>query len=143
MDSVPKLVYDDDCRFCTWSATFAIRRSDIQPVRLSEVQEGRSRLGDSERERLPDDYEECAQVITEDEVYSCGAATEESLVIAGTLPERPIEFLRRFAAYRWLREKTYHLLSNNRDIVAKGLSREPPVSDHVSEGDVYPERTSS
>ncbi|WP_408960488.1 DCC1-like thiol-disulfide oxidoreductase family protein [Natrinema sp. 74] len=142
MDYVSKLVYDDDCHFCTWSATFAVRRSNIQPIRLSEVQEGRSRLSDFEREHLPDGYEECAQLITENAVYSCGAATEESLVIAGVLPRRLIEFLRRFEMYGWLREKMYHTLSNNRDIVANVLGRKPPVSDHVSEDDVYPEQTS-
>ncbi len=142
MDYVPKLVYDDDCYFCTWSATFAVRRGDIQPIRLSEVQEGQSRLSDSEHDHLPDDYEECAQLITENAVYSCGAATEESLVIAGVLPRRPIEFLRRFEAYRRVREKLYHTFSNNRDIVSNVLSRDPPVSDHVSEDDVYPEQTS-
>ena len=142
MDDVPKLVYDDTCHFCTWSATFAVRRSDIQPVKLSEVQAGDSRLSDFEREHLPDGYEECAQLITENAVYSCGAATEESLVLAGVLPRRLVEFLRRFETYGRLREKFYHTLSNNRDIVANVLGRDPPVSDHVSQEDVHPERTS-
>lgn len=142
MGHTPKLVYDDDCHFCTWSATFAVRRSDVQPVKLSEVQAGESRLSDREREHLPDGYEECAQLITGDAIYSCGAATEESLVLAGVLPRRPVEFLRRFTTYNWLREKTYHTLSNNRGIVANALGREPPVSDHVPEEDVYPDRAS-
>ncbi|QSW99738.1 DCC1-like thiol-disulfide oxidoreductase family protein [Haloterrigena alkaliphila] len=142
MEYVPKLVYDDDCYFCTWSATFAVRRGNIQPVRLSEVQDGESRLRDFEREHLPEDFEECAQLLTEDAVYSCGAATEEALVIAGVLPRRPIEFLRRFTTYNWLREKTYHTLSNNRGIVANVFGRDPPVSDHVPEEDVYPDRAS-
>jgi predicted DCC family thiol-disulfide oxidoreductase YuxK len=142
MASVPKLVYDDDCHFCTWSATFAVRRADIQPVKLSKVQAGDSRLSEFEREHLPDGYEECAQLITENAVYSCGAATEESLVLAGVLPRRPVEFLRRFETYGWLRETFYHALSNNRDIVANVLGREPPVSAHVPEDDVYPERRS-
>lgn len=139
----PKLVYDDDCYFCTWSATFAVRRSDIQPVRLSEVQAGQSRLSDEERDRLPDGYEECAQLITEDAVYSCGAATEQSLVIAGTLPGGLIGFLRQFEEYERLREAVYHLASDNRDILSNVISREPPVSQHVSEEDVYPDRASN
>ncbi len=81
-------------------------------------------------------------MITENAVYSCGAATERALVLAGVLPERPVAFLGRYRTYRWLRERLYHLLSNNRDIVANVLGREPPVSDHVSEEDVHPERTS-
>jgi len=137
---VPKLVYDDDCHFCTWSATYAVKRSDIQPVRLSEVQAGRSRLSDEERERLPDGYEECAQLITEDAVYSCGEATEQSLVIAGTLPAELVDFLRQFEDYERLREAVYHFTSNHRDIISKVISRDPPVSQHVSEADVHPER---
>ncbi|WP_408959238.1 DCC1-like thiol-disulfide oxidoreductase family protein [Natrinema sp. 74] len=142
MDCVPKLVYDDTCHFCTWSATFAVRRSDIQPVRLSEVQNGRSRLSDFERDHLPADYEECAQLLTETAVYSCGAAMEESLIIAGILPRRPIEFLRQFETYGRLRERTYHWMSNNRDYLANVIGRDPPVSDHVSDDDVYPKRSS-
>lgn len=107
-----------------------------------EGHRGESRLSETERDRLPDDYDECAQLITEDAVYSCGAATEESLVIAGVLPRRPIRFFQRFSVYRWLRENFYHLLSNNRDIVSKVLSRDPPVSRHVNEDDVYPDQAS-
>lgn len=134
----PKLVYDDDCHFCTWSATFAVRRSDVQPVRLSRVQDGRSRLTDDERARLPDGYEECAQLITEDAVYSCGAAMEESLVIAGVLPASLVDFLRQFEDYGRLREAAYHLVSDNRDLIAPVIGLEPPVSRHVSESSVHP-----
>lgn len=139
---VPKLVYDDDCHFCTWSATYAVKRSDIQPVRLSEVQEGRSPLSDEERERLPDGYEECAQLITADAVYSCGKATEQSLVIAGTLPADLVDFLRQFEDYERLREAVYHFTSNHRDVISNVISRDPPVSQHVSEADVHPEKRS-
>ena len=137
---IPKLVYDDDCHFCTWSATFAVRRSNIQPVRLSRVQEGTSRLSDDERDRLPDGYEECAQLVTEDAVYSCGAATEQSLVIAGVLPETLVDFLRQFEDYERLREAVYHFASDHRDILSNVISRDPPVSEHVSEADVHPEK---
>lgn len=138
---VPKLVYDDTCRFCTWSAVFAVRRSDVQPVRLSNVRSGESRLSDEERERLPEDYEECAQLITGDVVYSCGAATEQSLVLAGTLPQELVDVLNRYEGYEALRERAYHLLSNNRGKIAPLIGLEPPVSKHVSEEDVYPGRT--
>ena len=139
---IPKLVYDDDCHFCTWSATFAVRRSNIQPVRLSRVQEGKSRLSDDERDRLPDGYEKCAQLITEDAVYSCGAATEQSLVIAGVRSEKLIEFLRQFEDYERLREAVYHFTSDHRNIISNVISRDPPVSQHVSEADVHPEKQS-
>lgn len=137
---IPKLVYDDDCHFCTWSATFAVRRSNIQPVRLSRVQEGESRLSDDERDRLPDDYAECAQLITENAVYSCGAATEQSLVAAGVIPETLVDFLRQFEDYERLREAVYHFTSDHRDIISNAIGRNPPVSQHVSETDVHPEK---
>lgn len=132
LPSMPaKLVYDDDCRVCTWSATFAVRRGNIQPIRLSRVRNNESRLTDEERARLPEGYEECAQLVAEDAVYSCGSATEQSLVLAGTLPASLVGFLRRFETYARLRETLYHFLSDNRDIVAHVISREPPVSDHI------------
>jgi predicted DCC family thiol-disulfide oxidoreductase YuxK len=137
---IPKLVYDDDCHFCTWSATFAVRRSSIQPVRLSRVQERTSRLSDDERERLPEAYEECAQLITEDAVYSCGAATERSLVIAGVLPQPLVDFLRKFEDYERVRESVYHFTSDHRDIISNVIGRDPPVSQHVSQTDVRPEK---
>lgn len=139
---IPKLVYDDDCHFCTWSATFAVRRSDIQPVRLSRVKDGQSRLSDDERARLPDGYEECAQLITEDAVYSCGAATEQSLVLAGVLPSELVDSLRQFESYERLRETLYHLMSNNRDLLSNVINRDPPVSQHVSDEDVHSEKRS-
>jgi len=135
---VPKLVYDDDCHFCTWSATFAVRRSDVQPVRLSRVRTGASRLSDDERARLPDDYGSCAQLVTEEAVYSCGAATEEALVLAGTLPRELVDFLRQFDDYERFRERAYHLMSDHRDLLAHVIGRDPPVSDHVSEESVHP-----
>lgn len=137
---IPKLVYDDTCHFCTWSATFAVRRSDIQPVRLSRVRDGSSRLTDDERDRLPDGYEECAQLVTDDRVYSCGESMEQSLHIAGVLPAELVAFFRQFEDYERLREAAYHFFSNNRDWIHYAIGKEPPVSQHVSETDVHPER---
>ena len=136
---VPKLVYDDDCRFCTWSATFAVRRSGIQPVRLSEVRAGESTLTDDERRRLPADYEECAHLVTDDAVYSCGAATERALVIAGTVPSDFVDFLGQFEDYERLRETVYRLTSDNRDLVAKVVGKDPPVSEHVADESAHPD----
>ena len=122
-----KLVYDDDCHFCTWSATFAVRRSDIEPVALSDVEAGTSRLTAEERARLPDDYPDCAQLVTDDAVYSCGAATEQSLVRAGVLPAELVDFLGQFDDYVRIREELYHVMSNHRDVWATVFHRDPPV----------------
>lgn len=123
----PRLIYDDDCHYCTWAATFAVRRSDIEPVRLSHVEAGESTLTDTERSRLHDGYEECAQLITDDAVYSCGAAIEQALVHADVLPARHIEPLRRYAGYIGLREAIYHFMSNHRALWSKVLHRDPPI----------------
>lgn len=126
----PKLIYDDDCHYCTWAATFAVKRSNIEPVPLSRVQSGESDLTEEERSRLHDGYEECAQLITDDAVYSCGAATEESFVRAGVLPEDLVATLRQYGGYVGLREAVYHFMSNHRDVWSKVLHRDPPIQQH-------------
>lgn len=129
----PKLVYDDDCRFCTWAATFVVRRSDVRPVPLSQVRRGRSALDGEERERLPDGYGECAQLLTDDAVYSCGEAMERSFVLAGVVPARLADFLDEFEDYERLREAGYRLASENRDLLSLVIDREPPARRHVSD----------
>lgn len=129
----PKLIYDDKCMFCTWAATFAVRRSDIVPVRLSQVDDGRSRLTDEERDRLSEGYEESAHLVTDDAMYSGGTAMEQLLLLAGALPESVVNLLRRFETYERAREAIYRRISNNRASLANVLSKEPPVTEHVSE----------
>lgn len=45
----PTLVYDDDCGFCTWSAEFIARRSELRLIGFSE-------LTPDQRGRLPENY---------------------------------------------------------------------------------------
>lgn len=125
----PKLVYDDSCHFCTWSATFAVHRSDIVPIRLSKVQndDTDSGLTDEERDRLPEDYDECAQLTTDEGEYSCGSAVEQALLRADVLPSGLVDALSGNAAYIGAREGFYHFLSNNRDHVSKVIHRNPPI----------------
>lgn len=59
-----RLVYDDDCEFCTEFAEWA---SDRGPYRLRAF----SNLTEGEKEKLPPNYEDCAHVITADGVLSC------------------------------------------------------------------------
>lgn len=117
-----KLVYDDECKFCTWAAAFATRRSDLEPV-------GMAWLTDEEKEQLPHDYTECAQLIIGDAVYSCGEATERAFVRAGVLPEDLVESLRENAAYIGLREGLYHFMSNHTDLWANVLHEEAPIGE--------------
>lgn len=61
----PQLVYDDSCGFCIWATEFAVRYGPFEPISFSETTA-------AQRERLPEEYEECAHVLTDQGVYSCG-----------------------------------------------------------------------
>jgi hypothetical protein len=63
---VPRFVYDD-CGFCTWWAEFFAAHADVELVGFSE-------MGDDLRARLPAEYEDCAHLVTDGAVYSCGEA---------------------------------------------------------------------
>ncbi len=66
----PRLVYDDDCGFCTWVAEYADDHGEFELVGFSD-------LTPDQRARLPANFEECAHLLTHERVYSCGAAMEE------------------------------------------------------------------
>ena len=121
-DSAPTLVYDDECGFCTWSADLIADRSDIRTVGFSELDDGL-------RERLPDDYEACVHLVTDDEVYSCGAAMERAFVRSDLGDDlRPVvRFARNFGEYERLRERGYRWVADNRDLFGSVLSKTPPA----------------
>ncbi|WP_135304647.1 thiol-disulfide oxidoreductase DCC family protein [Haloarcula amylovorans] len=116
------LVYDDDCGFCTWWAEFLESRSTLALVGFSELDENL-------RARLPEDYESCSHLVTDDRVYSCGASIEAALVRTEMgKPARPVaEFLGQFGEYETLRERGYHWVADNRDTLGKLLSKTPPA----------------
>lgn len=116
----PKLVYQHDCRFCTWAAKWADEHDEFEPL-------GFDQLTDIERARLPNDYEECAHLITDDAVYSCGEAVERVLVRAGVLPTSVVGFLRQFKDYPRLCDAVYHFVSDRRDLLSMAIGEEPPV----------------
>jgi predicted DCC family thiol-disulfide oxidoreductase YuxK len=116
------LVYDDDCGFCTWWARRIAERSALRTAGFAE-------LDDDLRERLPDDYEDCAHLVTDDEVYSCGASVEQAVVRTDPGEDlRPlVDFLRNFEDYGRLRERAYRWGADRRDVWGQFLSEEPPV----------------
>ena len=61
------LVYDGECGFCKWWADYFARRTPLETVPYAE-------LTDDLRERLPEDYEDCSHLVTDDAVYSCGTS---------------------------------------------------------------------
>ena len=116
----PRLVYDDDCGFCTWWTEWAVLNGEFEP-------RGFSALSDAERDRLPDDWEDCVHLLTDGTVYSCGAATEEVLARTDTIPPTILGFLNGFSDYERLREKLYRAAADRRDLLGKVVSAEPPV----------------
>jgi predicted DCC family thiol-disulfide oxidoreductase YuxK len=116
------LVYDDDCGFCTWWARALERRADIRLVGFSE-------LTDDVRERLPADYEECAHLLVDGEVYSCGESIERAFEYSdiGDDAKPALDFLRQFDEYGDLRERAYRVVADNRDFFGKIISADPPA----------------
>jgi len=116
----PTFVYDDDCGFCTWWADQFAERTDLRMVGFSE-------LAPEIRDRLPDDYEACAHLVTDDEVYSCGASVEQALVRTTLAAEAApvVDFLRQFEDYERLRERAYRWVADRRDKLGLVVSTTP------------------
>ena len=113
------LVYDDDCGFCKWWVDYFARRSDIETVGFSE-------LTDEQLDRLPENYEDCAHFLTGDEVYSCGAAMEETAAVADVPPgsRELVGFFRQFEDYERLRENVYAAVAERRGTLGQFISKE-------------------
>lgn len=116
-------VYDDDCGFCSWCAELLVDHSGMAVVGFSD-------LTDEERERLPDDFEDCAHLLTDERVYSCGAAIEQAFLLSDLAPpgsDDAIGFLRQFGDYDRLREAVYRAAADRRDVWGSFASSEPPT----------------
>lgn len=114
-------VYDDDCGFCTWWADFFARRTDLEPVGFED-------LTAEHLEALPDDYEACSHLLTDDAVYSCGAAIEQSLARADLPPGSGdlVRFLRQFEDYERFRERLYREVADRRGLWGQFVSKDRP-----------------
>ncbi|GGL46536.1 thiol-disulfide oxidoreductase DCC family protein [Halocalculus aciditolerans] len=118
----PRIVYDDECGFCTWCARFAARHGDFELVGFHE-------LTPDQLARLPDDYEHCAHLLTDDAVYDCGASAEH--VIRHLVPALDGVFhaLNYVPGYAALRERTYRWAADRRALWGKLLRECPPAED--------------
>ena len=114
-------VYDDDCGFCTWWADFFEQRTELEIVGFED-------LTDELLERLPDDYESCAHLVTDGTVYSCGAAIEQALVRADLPPGSGelARFLGQFEDYERFRERLYREIADRRGLWGQFLSKDRP-----------------
>jgi predicted DCC family thiol-disulfide oxidoreductase YuxK len=119
-DYPARLVFNDDCGFCTWCANFAVRHGDVEKV-------GFQALTPDQLARLPDDYEDCTHLLTDDAVYSCGEAVERALVHDFPVLAPVFAALRLVPGYAWLRERLYRLGADRRDWLGKIVRDEPPA----------------
>lgn len=108
----PRLVYDDDCGFCTRAAEAVERVDGIELVPFSAV------TGEL-LERLPPHWRDCAHLVTDDRVYSCGAAMEEAAVRAGLVPPGLIHALRKVPGHDLALETGYGLVASHRPLVGR------------------------
>ncbi|MFC7008947.1 DCC1-like thiol-disulfide oxidoreductase family protein [Halalkalicoccus salilacus] len=112
----PRLVYDDGCGFCTWCAEYADSRGVLELVEFSE-------LTPDQRARLPNDYAECVHLLTDDAVFSCGAAVEETLARLGSTERAAVRLFRLVPEHERLRERLYHAVAGRRASLGRFLSR--------------------
>jgi predicted DCC family thiol-disulfide oxidoreductase YuxK len=116
----PRVVFDDECGFCTWCARFTARHGDVELVGFEE-------LTPDQLARLPDDYETCTHLLTDDAVYSCGEAVERALAYDFPLLAPVFPVLRQVPGYEWLRERLYRWGANNRVLLGKIARDDPPA----------------
>jgi predicted DCC family thiol-disulfide oxidoreductase YuxK len=116
----PRLVFDDDCGFCTWCANFGARHGDLELVGFTE-------LTPDQRARLPDDFEDCAHLLTDDAVYSCGEAIEQTLEHDFPWLAPVFALLGAVPGYAWLREKLYRAGADRRVLLGKIVRDDPPA----------------
>lgn len=107
--SQPVFVFDDDCGFCTWWAEYFDENAEFRIV-------GYSQMDDSTRAQLPEEYQDCSQLVTKDTVYTCGESVEAAFVRSehGASLEPLQAFLRDSAIYAGLRERGYEFVAGNR-----------------------------
>lgn len=118
--------YDDECGFCTWCAEQLIEHSDMAVIGFSD-------LTDDQIDRLPDDWQEGAHLLTDSEVYSHGEAIEQAFArsdVAPPVATDALGFLRQFRDYNRLRETLYREAADRRDIWGLLVSRDEPVRRH-------------
>lgn len=116
----PRLVYDDTCGFCAWLTEFAVRYGPFEPVGLSEVTPAL-------RASLPDDYERCAHVVTDEGTYSCGEAVDVGLMRIFPVMAVLVPLLRLLPGYEAVRDGLYHAVSKRRYSLEAVVYSEPPV----------------
>lgn len=112
----PVLVFDDDCGICTRSAEFLARHDGFDLVGFSE-------LTPEQRNRLPEDWEDCAHFLTDEAVYSCGEAMDEAFARTRLVPYGLVRSLRRVPGYRPVRNRVYRFIADHRPEIGRMIGR--------------------
>jgi hypothetical protein len=112
----PRMVYDDDCGFCTWCAAVGARFGDVEPVAFSE-------LSPDQRARLPENWRDSAHLLTDEDVSSGGAAVQGVLARTNVLVAALFWLLEQLPGYDRLREWLYRWTANRRELWGQIVSR--------------------
>jgi len=115
----PRLVYDDDCGFCTWCVAVALRLGPFDPVGFAD-------LTPDQRARLPDGYENCMHLLTDDAVHSCGRALEAVVARCGLPGALLVGALRHLPGWASLRDRGYRWVADRRARWGRYVTREEP-----------------
>lgn len=74
-------------------------------------------------DRLPEDWERCAHLVTDDAVFSCGEAMELAYLQTDHWGTGIVLVGRTIPGYSTLREVGYRVFANNRPLVGRLMSR--------------------
>ena len=107
--NTPRLVYDDDCGFCMYMIRWLLRFGEFDPVGFSE-------LTPDQAARLPDEYDDCMHLLTDDAVYSCGSALEQCVRRFGTAGRGVVRIARLLPFWGRVREYGYRFVADRRAV---------------------------
>lgn len=107
--NTPRLVYDDDCGFCMYMIRWLLRFGEFDPVGFSE-------LTPDQAARLPEEYDNCMHLLTDDAVYSCGSALEQCVARCGVVGKRVVHIARLLPFWGRVRERGYRFVADRRAV---------------------------
>lgn len=107
--ATPRLVYDDDCGFCKYCVRWLLRFGAFEPVGFEE-------LTPDQLARLPDEYENCMHLLTDETVYSCGEGAAQSLARCGWVGRVLVALASSLPYWTSIRERGYRFVADRRAI---------------------------
>jgi len=101
-----------------------LRFGEFDPIGFSE-------LTADQRARLPDEYEACMHLLSDEAVYSCGEALEPSLSRCGIVGRYIVRAASLFPYWGWVRERGYRFVADRRSVWGRFRSCE-----HIERGGI-------